>query len=71
MDFSFVESTPKGENSSEALREAVAARQIDWEAAFTSFGQSFSPFGVDSTKLKSMGNLPGFLVLSEKNEETV
>jgi Ca2+-binding RTX toxin-like protein len=60
-----------GEDSSSALREAVAARQVDWEGAFTSFGQSFSPFGVDATKLKSTGHLPGYLVLSEKNEETV
>ena len=60
-----------GDNSSRQLREAIAARQIDWEGAFGNFGQPFVPFGVNGTKFKSPGNMDDYLVLSEKNEETV
>jgi Ca2+-binding RTX toxin-like protein len=60
-----------GSNNSTALREAVAARQVDWESAFSGFGQPFSPFGVNGSKLQSTGYLPGFIILSEKHEETL
>jgi Ca2+-binding RTX toxin-like protein len=60
-----------GHHNSRALREAVAAVQINWEGAFSRFGQPFLPFGVNATKLGSTGHLPGFLVLSQKKEEIV
>jgi Ca2+-binding RTX toxin-like protein len=65
------DTTYSGNNNSSALRAAVAARQIDWEGAFSRFGQPFSPFGVNASKLQSVGHLPGFIVLSEKKQETV
>jgi 6-phosphogluconolactonase (cycloisomerase 2 family) len=60
-----------GHNNSSALREAVAAVQVNWQGSFSHFGQPFSPFGVNGTKLGSTGHLPGFLVLSAKKEEVV
>ena len=58
-----------GDEKSKSLLEEIASRQIDWEASFSGFGQSFSPFGADGAKLKNGKHLDDFLVLSEKSED--
>jgi hypothetical protein len=60
-----------GEDRSRKLQEAVAARQIDWEDSFSGFGQTFVPFGVNGSKLKSVAHMADYLVVTERNEETL
>ena len=55
-----------GTDNSRALRELIAARQIDWEDTFSNFGQTFSPFGRNGENLQSTGQMPGFLFIAIK-----
>jgi Ca2+-binding RTX toxin-like protein len=48
--------TYSGSNNSDALRESVRARLIDWSGGFDQFGLGYSPFGVDRLNAKGSSN---------------
>jgi Ca2+-binding RTX toxin-like protein len=50
------DNTYSGSNNSEALRNAVSARLINWNDGFGQLGLPFSPFGVDRLTSTSSGS---------------
>jgi Ca2+-binding RTX toxin-like protein len=64
------DNTYSGTNNSEALRESVRSRLIDWSGGFDHFGLGYSPLAVDRLTARSSGSGPfDYLLVIAPNDD--